>query len=63
MFWQILNYIIFYFEICSGQEVNVRFWGAKVEQIDESAKSHVIAITSTTMKKMAVSLHLISIIQ
>ena len=48
----ILDYIIFYFKICSGQEVKVPFYGVKVEQIDESAKSHVIVITSTTMKEI-----------
>jgi hypothetical protein len=51
MFRHILNYIIFQFGICSGQEVKVRFWGAKVDQIDEMAKSHVVAITSTIVKK------------
>jgi hypothetical protein len=42
---------LFFFQICSDQEVKVRFWGAKVEQIDERGKSHVIAVTSTTVKK------------
>ena len=38
--------------------------GTKVQQTDERTISHVIAITSTTMKKnLAVGLHSISIIK
>ena len=52
MYLHILNCIIFFlFSICSGQEIKVRFWGDKVEEVDDRTKSQVIAITSTTVRK------------
>ena len=51
MYLHILNCIIFLFSICSGQEIKVRFWGDKVEEVNDTTKSEVIAITSTTVRK------------
>lgn len=41
----------FHFQICSDEEVKVRFWGDKVEEVNDRTKSHVIAVTSTTVRK------------
>uniref|UniRef100_K3YD99 DUF223 domain-containing protein n=1 Tax=Setaria italica TaxID=4555 RepID=K3YD99_SETIT len=37
--------------LMDDHEVKVRFWGDKVEEVDDETKSHVIAITSTTVRK------------
>ena len=50
MYLHILNCIIF-FSICSGQEIKVRFWGDKVEEVNDMTKSQVFSITSTTVRK------------